>query len=137
MIDKLKARFDKNELFVRIVAMYLNSYEKLVTKEIIDEITVGDARLRPSAFAAFLSSAFIEDDKRKMIYLEPNRFKNATDEDWNKYFYGTEADGYFKGEHMDLSIVFPYSERAEDGAWRSSRHKAVVAYLLDQINFEK
>ena len=81
--------------------------------------------------------AFIEDDKRKMIYLEPNRFKNATDEEWNKYFYGAEADGYFKGEHMDLSIVFPYSERAEDGAWRRSRHKSVVAYLLDQIDFEK
>ena len=35
----------------------------LVTKEIIDEITGGDNRLSPSAFAAFLSSAFIEDDK--------------------------------------------------------------------------
>lgn len=63
MIEKLKARFDKNELFVRIVATYLNSYEKLVTREIIDEITGGDNRLSPSAFAAFLSSAFIEDDK--------------------------------------------------------------------------
>lgn len=63
MIEKLKARFDKNELFVRLVATYLNSYEKLVTKEIIDEITGGDSRLSPSAFAAFLSSAFIEDDK--------------------------------------------------------------------------
>ena len=63
MIEKLKARFDKNELFVRIVATYLNSYEKLVTRVIIDEITGGDNRLSPSAFAAFLSSAFIEDDK--------------------------------------------------------------------------
>jgi len=63
MLEKLKDRFDRNELFVRLVATYLNKYETLVTREIIEEITGGDSRLAPSAFAAFLSSAFIEDDK--------------------------------------------------------------------------
>ena len=38
MLETFKARFDKNDLFVRVVATYLNKYEKLVTKDIIEEI---------------------------------------------------------------------------------------------------
>ena len=61
MLETLKARFDKNDLFVRVVATYLNKYEKLVTKDIIEEITGGERELDTTAFSAFLSSAFIDD----------------------------------------------------------------------------
>ena len=61
MLEILKARFDKNDLFVRVIATYLNKYEKLVTKDIIEEITGGNEDLDTTAFSAFLCSAFIDD----------------------------------------------------------------------------
>ncbi len=66
MLETLKARFDKNSLFLRIVATYLNKYEKLVTSDIIEEITGGDKALCQTAFSAFLSSAFIDDHALEM-----------------------------------------------------------------------
>ena len=70
-LSKIYERMDKNDLFVRICAEYLNNYERLVTPEIMNEITGEDKRLDQSAFAHFLSSAFIEDEE-----LENEFFKD-------------------------------------------------------------
>lgn len=59
-IEKIQA---KNDLFLQICVTYLNECERLVTKEMIDEITAGDRSLDSHAFSAFLSSAFIENQE--------------------------------------------------------------------------
>ncbi len=59
-IDSIQA---KNDLFLQLCVAYLNELELLVTKEIIDEITLGDKGMEEYAFSKFLSSAFIEDDE--------------------------------------------------------------------------
>ena len=61
MLEAIKKTFDKNDLFLRVVATYLNKYECVVTKDIIEEITGGNSELDTTAFSAFLSSAFIDD----------------------------------------------------------------------------
>lgn len=63
MLEAIKRVFDRNDLFLRVVSTYLNKYEKIVTKEIIEEITGGNKELDTTAFSAFLSSAFIEEHK--------------------------------------------------------------------------
>ena len=63
MLEAIKRVFDRNDLFLRVVSTYLNKYEKIVTKEIIEEITGGNKELDTTAFSTFLSSAFIEDHK--------------------------------------------------------------------------
>ena len=49
MLEAIKKAFDKNDLFLRVVSTYLNKYEKLVTKDIIEEITGGDTALCTTA----------------------------------------------------------------------------------------
>ena len=124
MLDKLKARFDKNELFVRIVATYLNSYEKLVTKEIIDEITGGDARLRPSAFAAFLSTAFIEDDKLEREMEKEYFIPSVKELDASEY---TE-NPYYK------NIKIP-SKKVENWTLGRQKYDAYEGFIRDDYTF--
>ena len=78
--------------------------------------------------------AFIVDDKRKMVFLEPERFTNADEDTWNKYIYSTEPGGYLKGSHMDLEYVAPLADKAESGEWKKSKLEKVKNYLLRQIN---
>ncbi len=78
--------------------------------------------------------AFIHEDKKKMLYLEPERFKNATREVWGGYFFSEEPDGYFKGAHMDLSLIVPLAERAEEGDWKNSELESVKEYLLKHFS---
>lgn len=83
--------------------------------------------------APLSAKAFVEEDRRKMIYLEPERFTDAPEEVWNAYFFSEEPDGYFKGAHMDFGIIVPFSKKAEDGAWKQSRLEKVKGYILRQL----
>lgn len=71
--------------------------------------------------APLSAKAFVEEDRRKMIYLEPERFTDAPREVWDGYFFSTEPDGYFEGAHMDFNIIVPYSQKADEGAWKQSK----------------
>ncbi len=63
MLEKIKSIFDKNNMFTKIAAAYLNEFPCLVTEDIMMEITGGNRELDDNAFCAFLTSAFIEDTK--------------------------------------------------------------------------
>lgn len=83
--------------------------------------------------APLSAKAFVAEDMRKMIYLEPDRFKDAPQEVWDGYFFSEEPDGYFKGAHMDFGVIVPFSKRAEAGDWKRSRLDKVKAYILRQL----
>ena len=85
--------------------------------------------LSPLAAKAFLLS-----DMRKMMFLEPERFKNADQSVWDGYFFSTEPDGYFEGAHMDLSLIVPLAKEEEKKDWQKSKLDKVKNYLLKQIN---
>lgn len=82
------------------------------------------AKLSPYA-----SYTFMIEECRKMIYLEPDRFNEATQETWDNYYYSEEPDGYDKGAHMDLEIIVPYAKTHTEGSWRNSKLKDVIDYL--------
>lgn len=84
--------------------------------------------------APLAARAFMTAERKKMIYLEPERFTNITPEGWDSYVFSTEPDGYTKGTHMDLSIIAPLADKASDGAWKDSKLDGVKDYLLNQIH---
>lgn len=79
------------------------------------------------------AKAFILADMKKMQYLDPERFSNADRDVWNGYFFGTEPDGYFKGAHMDLSLIVPLAQEAEKKAWTQSKLEKVKSYISGQM----
>ena len=83
--------------------------------------------------APLSAKAFVEEDRRKMIYLEPERFTDAPREVWEGYFFSTEPDGYFEGAHMDFNIFVPSSQKADEGAWKQSKLDKVKEYILRQL----
>ena len=83
--------------------------------------------------APLSAKAFVIEDKRKMIYLEKEKYENAPDEVWKSYFFSEEPDGFFKGAHMDFNIIVPFSEKAESGEWKKSSLEKVKAYILRQL----
>lgn len=79
------------------------------------------------------AQAFIAEEMRKMIYLEPKRFVSASEDVWTRYFFSTEPDGYYEGAHMDLSLIVPLASEAEKGDWKKSQLEAVKQYMLRQL----
>ena len=83
--------------------------------------------------APLSAQAFIAEERRKMLYLEPERFRDAPEETWNGYFYSSEPDGYVEGAHMDLSVIMALAAEAEKGAWKESPLDAVKEHILRQL----
>ena len=97
--------------------------------DVFTNIPAGEYEL----LAPLSAKAFLAEERRKMIYLEPERFTDAPQEVWDGYFFSEEPDGYFKDAHMDLSLIVPLAQKAEEGAWKKSRLDKVKDYILRQL----
>ena len=83
--------------------------------------------------APLAAQTFVEEEKRRMIYLEPERFAQATPEQWDAYFFSEEPEGYVEGAHMDFNIMLPFARTAGEGKWKASKLDKVKDYLLKQL----
>ena len=130
----LKLNFTENEMtFEARGAKIVRGEERIVLCELPD-VFENVPEEEYELLAPLSAKAFVEEDKRKMIYLEKDRFLNASEDTWNGYFFSEEPDGYFKGAHMDFSIIVPYSKKAESGEWKKSRLEKVKQYILKQLD---
>ena len=80
------------------------------------------------------AKGFICEEKRKMVFLEPDVYKNCDDNAWLAYFYSDRPDGYYKDEHMDLSLIYPLSLKYNDNKWKNSCLDRVKRYIFAQID---
>ena len=83
--------------------------------------------------APLSAHAFVVEDARKMIYLEPEIYENATEEVWHSYFFSENTDGFFAGAHMDFNVILPFSRKWEEGLWKQSKLEKVKEYILAQL----
>ncbi len=71
--------------------------------------------------------------KRQMTYLNPQRFKNATAEEWAEHFKEPLRTGRVPGETLDFFILCPLAEKAENGEWKKSKLWDFKDYILEQM----
>ena len=125
----LKLHFTEDEMtFDAIGIKIVRGDEKIIACEVPDIFT--DVRADEfEKLSPFAAEAFMIEERKKMIYLEPDRFTNASQEVWDAYYYSTEPDGYDKGAHMDLEIVVPYAAKVSEEAYKTSKLDKVVEYI--------
>ena len=125
----LKLKFTEDNLSFEAIGTKLDrSIERLSDAplpSIFTNVTSGDY----AALAPLSARAFITEEMRKMIFLEPERFTNATDEEWRAYFFSTEPDGYAEGAHMDLSVIIPFTKTLDQEAVDACTLEAVKDYI--------
>ena len=97
--------------------------------DVFTNIPAGEYEL----LAPLSAKAFVVEDMRKMVYLEPKRFTDAPQEVWDGYFFSEEPDGFFAGAHMDFNIIVPYSKKVDEGEWKKSKLEKVKEYILRQL----
>ena len=83
--------------------------------------------------APLSAKAFVVEDMRKMVYLEPETYTDATQEVWDAYFFSENTDGFFADAHMDFNVILPFSRKWEEGLWKQSKLEKVKEYILRQL----
>lgn len=129
----LRLTFTKDEVGYEAMGLQIVRGDERIDQAPLPDVFTNIPAAEYELLAPLAAKAFIVENRRTMIYLEPERFKDAPEEVWNAYFYSTETDGYAEGAHMDLSIMVPFSQQAEAGAWQESSLEAVKAYILRQL----
>ena len=79
------------------------------------------------------SKMFVAATKRQQIFLYPDKYTNATDEEWEENFMNPKRSGRVVGEGLDFHIICPIAARADEGAWKESRLEGVKKYILEQM----
>jgi len=84
--------------------------------------------------APLSAKAFVVEDMRTQTYLNPAKYANASREVWDSYFFSSDPDGYYEGEHMDFHVIIPFAKTAEEGHWEKSKLEKVKTHILRQLD---
>jgi poly-gamma-glutamate synthesis protein (capsule biosynthesis protein) len=76
---------------------------------------------------------FIAATKRQQIFLYPDRYKNATEADWEENLMNPKRSGRVIGEGLDFHIICPIAAEADKGAWKDSKLEDVKQFILEQM----
>ena len=77
--------------------------------------------------------SFIEATKRQLAFLYPEEYTNPSEEKLMENFMQPLRSGRVPGEVLDFPILLPIAEKAEEGAWKSSKHKKIIDYIMKQM----
>ena len=79
------------------------------------------------------SKMFVAATKRQQIFLYPDKYTNATDEEWEENFMNPKRSGRVVGEGLDFHIICPIAARADEGAWKKANSSLSKEYILEQM----
>ena len=79
------------------------------------------------------SAQLIEATKQQFTYFFPDKFSNATDEEWEEHFLDPNRMERIAGEILDYIIIYNLALQEKDGAWRESKLDKVKDYILRQM----
>ncbi len=79
------------------------------------------------------AKAFVLEESRRRIFMNPAKYKNADEKTWDEYFSGDIGGAYIKGDHMDFGILRPLADLAEEGAWKDSSLEGVKEHILSLL----
>ena len=129
----LKLIFTEDKLDFEAMGIQIIRGEERIDQAPLPDVFTNVPAEEYDLLAPLSAKAFVIEDMRKMIYLEPERFTDAPQEVWDGYFFSTEPDGYFEGAHMDFNVIVPYSKKADEGKWKESKLDKVKEYILKQL----
>ena len=119
----LKLTFTEESMDFEAMGIRIDRKSERIVKADLPDVFTNIPAEEYELLAPLSAKAFVVEDMRKMVYLEPETYTNATQEVWDSYFFSENTDGFFAGAHMDFNVIVPFSRKAEEGRWRQSKRK--------------
>ncbi len=129
----LKINFTENDFSWEAMGLEILRGEEHIVKADLPEIFVDVQEEEFRLLSPLSAKMHINATKRQMTYLNPQRFKNATEEEWAEHFREPLRTGRVPGETLDFFILVPLAEEAEKEEWKKSKLEGVKKYILEQM----
>ena len=129
----VKLRFTAEEFAFEPMGIKINRELERVEECELPDIFTDVPPKEYEKLKALAARMFIENTKRQLKYLKPDKFKDATEDDFVEDFYIPLRSGRVPGEVLDMQIVYPLSLEWEKGDWKESGLEKVKEFMLKQI----
>lgn len=129
----LKLNFTENEFSFEPMGIKIDRNNERVVKNCLPRIFTDVNEEEYKLLSPLSAKMHIEATKRQMTFLNPDRFKNATAEEWDEHFKEPLRTGRVPGETLDFFILVPLAEREKEKEWQKSRLQDVKDYILEQM----
>lgn len=129
----IKLNFTEDEFSYEPMGLKILRGPEHVVKGELPRIFVDVQEEEYNLLAPLSAKMLIAATKRQMTYLNPGRFKDATEEEWAEHFAEPLRTGRVPGETLDFYIICPLAEKEKEKAWQKSKLEDVKAYILEQL----
>lgn len=129
----VKLNFTENEFNFEPMGLKIVRGDEHIVKAELPPIFVDVNEEEYNLLAPLSAKMLVSATKRQMTYLNPQRFKNATEEEWQEHFKEPLRTGRVPGETLDFYIICPLAEEADKGEWKKSKLEDIKQYILEQI----
>ncbi|MBR3869620.1 MAG: CapA family protein [Clostridia bacterium] len=129
----IKLNFTEDEFSYEPMGLKILRGPEHVVKGELPRIFVDVQEEEYNLLAPLSAKMLIAATKRQMTYLNPARFKDATEEEWAEHFAEPLRTGRVPGETLDFYIICPLAEKEKEKAWQRSKLEDVKAYILEQL----
>ena len=129
----LKLLFSEDALGFEALGIRIDRDAERVCVGPLPEIFVDVPAEEYELLAPLAAKMFVAATKRQQLFLYPDRFVGAGEDEWHEHFWDERRAGRVIGEGLDFQIICPLAERAADGAWQASSLEGVKHYILEQM----
>ena len=129
----IKLNFTEDEFTYEPMGLKILRGPEHVVKGDLPRIFVDVQEEEYNLLAPLSAKMLIAATKRQMTYLNPARFKDATEEEWAEHFAEPLRTGRVPGETLDFYIICPLAQKAEENEWQKSKLEDIKNYILEQM----
>lgn len=129
----LKLKFTEERMDFDAIGIQIVRGAEQIDVAPLPDIFVNISAEEYELLAPLSAKAFLTEDMRAMVYLEPHNYAGCSDAVWNEYYDNTVSSYYSKGAHMDYDLILPLCKEAENEKWQESKLEKVKDYILRQI----
>lgn len=129
----IKLMFTDNSFEFEPFGIKIDRFSEHVVKDKLPRIFTDVNEDEYEKLKALSAKMFIENTKRQLKYLKPDKFLNADEKTFIENFYEPLRSGRVPGEVLDFQIVYPLSLEADKELWKESNLPEVVEYIMEQI----
>ena len=129
----LKLKLSEDALGFEAMGIRIDRERERVCAGPLPEIFVDVPAEEYELLEPLAAKMFVAATKRQQLFLYPDRFAGATEDEWREHFMEERRSGRVPGEALDFQIICPLAETAADGAWQASALEGVKRYILEQM----
>lgn len=129
----LKLWMDENGYDFEAMGILTDREAERIVKGELPEIFTDVGEHEYNLLEPLSAKAFVAATKRQQIYLNRDKFADATQEEWHEHFMQEKRSGRVPGEALDFHIILPIAEQAEEGKWQQSKLEGVKRFIVEQL----